>query len=81
MLISLSCWTCRKSIDVEVPGPPQFAFEVAGWANDVGWIGTIDLRRYRSLVFCSSDCQCAAKTKAGHYRARRLALPLPEVGE
>lgn len=81
MLISLSCWTCHQSIDVEVPGPPQFAFELAGWAKDVGWIGAIDLRRGRSLVFCSSDCQCAALTKKGHYRARRPnpALPLPEV--
>lgn len=77
MLASLSCWTCHSSINVEVPGPPQFAFEVAGWAKDVGWIGSIDMRYNRSLVFCSADCQCKALTKAGHFRARR---PLPAGG-
>ena len=77
MLASLSCWTCHKSIAIEVPEPPQFAFEVAGWAKDLGWIGFIDLRRGRSLVFCSTDCECNARTRAGHFRARRPAAPPP----
>lgn len=75
MLCSLSCWTCHKHIDIEVQGPPQFAFELAGWADNVGWIGVIDLRRGRSLVFCSDECQSKALTKAGYFRAKR---PLPQ---
>jgi hypothetical protein len=67
---NLKCWTCGKLAPIETNGPPQFAFEVAEWAKDIGGIGIIDLRRARSLVFCSESCEEAAKTKSGSFRLR-----------
>jgi hypothetical protein len=75
MLATLSCWTCYQTVNIEVMGPPMFAFELVGWAKDVGWIGSIDMQRSRSLVFCSQECQCKALTKTGRFRARRPSKP------
>jgi hypothetical protein len=67
---SLACWVCGKTVEIEVFAPPQFAFEVAGWAKDIGWVGVLDIDHGRSLVFCSNDCCEKAKTKRGAFRAR-----------
>lgn len=66
----LKCWHCGKEKCIEVTGPPQFAFEVAGWANDVGMLGVMDMKHGRSLVFCDHACSNAEKTKDGSFRAR-----------
>lgn len=67
---TLRCWACGKTVEIETNGPPQFAFEVMGWAKDVGWIGIIDLKHSRSLVFCSQPCVELAKTKRASFRLR-----------
>ena len=70
MLIDLKCWHCGKTATIEVMEPPQFAFQIAGWANDIGWRGHIDMMHGRSLVFCSDEHADAERTKAGHFRLR-----------
>ena len=67
---SLACWTCGKTAAIKVSARPQFAFEVAGWAKDIGWLGVLDMDHSRSLVFCSHECCEKAKTKRGTFRAR-----------
>ena len=67
---NLVCWHCGKGHEVTLPHPPQFAFELACWASDVGLFGAIDQYRGRALVFCNEEHANAEKTKAGHYRAR-----------
>ena len=67
---ALRCWACGQTVEIETAGPPQFAFELAGWAKDVGWIGVLDMEHSRSLVFCSQGCVDAAKTKRGTFRLR-----------
>lgn len=67
---SLKCWTCGDTVNIATDGPPRFAFEIANWANQIGWIGDIDLNQGRSLVFCSESCRCKAVTKNGTYKAR-----------
>lgn len=68
--IHLVCWHCGQSRAAEVPHEPQFAFQVAGWANDVGMKGYLDMYRGRALVFCSEEHAAAERTKAGFFRAR-----------
>lgn len=70
MRAMLKCWHCGKERCIEVSGPPQFAFEVAGWANDVGMHGVLDMKHGRSLVFCNQACAKAETTKDGSFRAR-----------
>lgn len=70
MQVSLTCWHCGKTQPIEVAAPPQFAFEVAGWANDVGMLGVLDMKRGRALVFCNDSCASAEKTSDGSFRAR-----------
>lgn len=70
MQVSLRCWHCGETVAVEVPEPPQFAFQVAGWANDIGWKGYLDMRYSRALVFCSEAHAEAERTKAGQFRVR-----------
>jgi len=66
----LKCFTCGKLAHIETECPPQFAFEVANWAKDIGWVGVIDMYHSRSLVFCSESCCEKAKTKKGTFRLR-----------
>jgi hypothetical protein len=67
---NLVCWHCGKEHPVLLPHPPQFAFELAGWASDAGLFGALDMYRGRALVFCNEEHANAEKTKVGHYRAR-----------
>lgn len=69
---ALKCFCCGKEANIEVAQPPQFAFEIAGWAKDIGWVGVIDHYRGRSVVFCSDACFTKAKTKQGTIKARPL---------
>lgn len=69
-IVTLKCWACGKTVDIETNGPPQFAYEVACWADDVGWRGVLDLEHSRSLVFCSDGCRDGSKKKDGSYRLR-----------
>lgn len=66
------CWHCRIEKQVEIPRPPQFAFELAGWANDVGMYGAIDGYNGRSLIFCNEEHANNEKTKAGRFRIRPI---------
>lgn len=70
MQAALTCWHCGKTTCIEVQGPPQFAFEVAGWANDVGMLGVLDMKHRRSLVFCNRACADAETTRSGDFRVR-----------
>lgn len=70
MRIELVCWHCGISKAAEVPHEPRFAFEVAGWANDVGMYGVMDTADRRSLVFCNQSHAQAEQTKAGGFRVR-----------
>jgi hypothetical protein len=67
---TLICWHCRKERDVVLPHAPQFAFELAKWADDVGMLGVIDLAYGRALIFCDETCAKAERTKRGGYRFR-----------
>lgn len=60
----------------EVPHAPQFAFEIAGWANDVGMLGVIDRANRRALVFCGRAHADAELTKDGRFRVRKKGLQL-----
>lgn len=72
MDLTLVCFGCGAKLAIEVSRPPQFAFELAGWAQDVGWKGELDFYRHRALVFCSDGCRDKSKTKQGTYRLRPL---------
>lgn len=74
MRAKLVCWSCGASKDVVIPHEPQFAFEVAGWANDAGMAGYIDMDYGRSLVFCNENCAKDQMTKKGRFRFRPKAL-------
>ena len=69
MRITLVCWHCQKEIYVEVDNLPQFGFELVGIANQSGWHGAFDTRRWRALVFCCKEHAEAEKTKKGVFRA------------
>ena len=79
--IDLVCWHCGKATAAEVPRHPMFAFEIAGWANDVGMKGYLDLRRHRALVFCNEEHADAERTKAGHFRLKALGPTTKESAE
>jgi hypothetical protein len=81
MNIQLVCWHCGKSTSAEVSQPPQFAFQLAGWANDVGMLGVLDLANSRSLVFCDDDCLKAETTKRGTLRIRPRGVQHKAAGE
>lgn len=68
--IGLTCWHCGKTTLAEVPGNPQFAFELAGYANDAGLVGALDMQYGRALVFCNKEHADAEKTKHGSFRLR-----------
>ena len=70
MNITLKCWHCGKTATIDVAEPPKFAFQLAGWADHIGWRGHIDMRSGRSLVFCSDEHADAERTKAGYFRVR-----------
>jgi hypothetical protein len=70
MRASLVCWHCGEAKEVEIPHEPQFAFQVAGWANDVGMKGYFDLARGRVLLFCNEEHANAERTKSGAFRVR-----------
>lgn len=70
MRIELVCWHCGSSKVAEVPHEPRFAFEVAGWANDIGMHGVMDTAHRRALVFCSRAHAEAEQTKVGGFRVR-----------
>lgn len=73
MIAALVCWSCGERREIEVEREPRFAYEVASWANDVGWVGILDMERSRSLVFCSDACLNRQRTKDGRIRVRPLA--------
>lgn len=68
--VQLVCWHCGAAREVLTQGPPQFAFEVAGWANDAGMNGFFDRERGRVLVFCNGDHARQQMTKDGRFRLR-----------
>jgi hypothetical protein len=70
IIATFVCWHCRAKKKVEIPHPPQFAFELAKWANDAGMYGVMDMRYSRSLIFCNEEHANNEKTKAGHFRMR-----------
>lgn len=72
--MTLVCWACGKRAGIEVDGPPMFAFEVANWADRIGWYGVIDMRRGRSLVFCCKEHADSQRLKSGAFRARTKAV-------
>ena len=72
-VITLDCWTCREKITGEANRHPQFAFELIQMAEQVGWIGRIDIQRCKALMFCCDSCLSAARTKSGLIRAKRPA--------
>ena len=72
-VLTLDCWTCREKITGEANRHPQFAFELAQMADQIGWIGHIDIQHNRALVFCCHSCLAAARTQSGHIRIRRPA--------
>lgn len=72
---TLVCWSCKAERHIEVAGPPMFAFDVAGWAQDVGWKGVMDLKHGRSVVFCGDECLAYQTTKNGTLRARAKPMP------
>jgi hypothetical protein len=67
---TLVCWACGKKHSVVMTREPQFAFELALGATDVGWVGCLDLDHDRTLVFCSNRCRDSQVTKRGLFRAR-----------
>jgi len=73
----LKCCTCGRLAQID-QGPPRLAFELAGWANDIGWVGVIDDRYHRALVFCSPYCKQAQVTKGGRFAKRLLQVDLSE---
>lgn len=64
------CWHCGAKKQVLLPANPQFAFEIARWANEAGMFGTMDLYHSRALIFCSEEHANNEKTRVGHYRLR-----------
>ena len=72
MRVELVCWHCGAAVAAEVSRPPQFAFEVAGWANDVGMLGVLDNEHRRALVFCNEAHANAQRRKDGQFRLRAL---------
>lgn len=74
--VNLVCWHCGSATLVEVSHQPQFAFEIAGWANDVGMLGVMDIDHGRCLVFCNQEHADAQKTKSGGYRVHPRVTPL-----
>jgi hypothetical protein len=68
MIVEFVCWHCRAPKKVEIPHEPQFAFEIAGWANDAGMYGAMDMRYGRALIFCNEEHANNEKTKAGYFR-------------
>jgi hypothetical protein len=68
--VRLVCWHCGDGKDVVVAAPPQFGFELAGWAADAGMIGYADMRHGRVLIFCNPGHARAQMTKAGTFRMR-----------
>jgi hypothetical protein len=70
IIANLVCWHCGEKKEVTLPHVPQFAFELAGWANDAGMYGVMDMRYGRALLFCNEEHANNEKTKAGHFRVR-----------
>jgi len=68
--IRLVCWHCGSARVVLTAGPPQFGFELAGWAKDAGMVGYQDLRYGRVLIFCNADHARQQMTKGGMFRRR-----------
>ena len=68
MNIQLNCHNpkCDKALNVAVNRPPQFGFELAGLANDVGWIGIIDMGKHTTEVYCSEACLKTGKFTKNH---------------
>ncbi len=70
--ITLSCFNskCDKTITFQINRLPKYSFDLVNIAQKVGWIGEFDFCRRRSIVFCSKECEEAAKTKNGNYKLR-----------
>ena len=68
--INLVCWHCGAGREAIVPGPPQFAFELVGWATDAGMVSYFDRHYGRALIFCNPDHARAELTKRGTFRLR-----------
>ena len=68
--VRLICWHCGSSKEVLTHGPAHFAFEIVGWAQDVGMVGFFDMRYGRALIFCNADHARQQMTKSGTFRLR-----------
>jgi hypothetical protein len=68
--ITIVCWSCGKKVHGGVEHLPHFAFEVAGYASDLGFLGVLDMEHHRALCFCSEKCSKDQKLKNGSYRIR-----------
>ena len=66
----LTCFSCGKTTPVIASRNPQFAFELAQAAIDVGMYGVFDLEHGRSLVFCNKQCADHQRKKNGQFRLR-----------
>lgn len=70
MIYPIRCCTCGKEKLVEA-SQPNFMFDLITIARNNGWIGIVD-KKYRTLVFCSEECQSIQKNKNGTYRKRLI---------
>lgn len=77
--VRLTCWNCGTHRDILTHGPAQFAFELAGWADDAGMKGCADMARGRVLVFCNGECARQQMTKDGRFRLRPRRPAQPEA--
>jgi hypothetical protein len=75
----LVCWHCGAAREVLTQGPPQFAFEVAAWAETAGMKGFFDMQRGRVLVFCNADHARQQMTRDGRFRLRPKRPPNQET--
>lgn len=70
----ITCWHCGTSKTVETSAPPQFGFELAGWALQVGMVGYNDPGHRRVLIFCNAAHADLQRTKSGEFRLRPLRV-------
>jgi hypothetical protein len=76
--MTLKCFACGTVLRIDVDNLPQFGFQLADVAKQVGWKYGLDLYRHRVLIFCSNVCREATITKQGTYRIRPKIKMLPK---
>lgn len=77
--INLVCWHCGEARTAIVDHEPQFGFELAGFAKDVGMVGYADMNRGRVLIFCNPDHARNEMTKSGVFRLRPKGVVAEET--